>query len=289
MIEKEKFSFSKLSCYGNCPKNYYLTYIEHVKRSQNIYGTAGGDAHELTQALEIGEMTNKQAVEDWESKMDIYEFCGEANFPTTKSKENYITDVTAYFRNFKPLPINGREVLIEKKFEVEIENIVIRGFIDLTLIDHNKKEIEVIDYKTSSKSGFTSKNLVKKCYQLILYSLALQELYPGYKIVRTAFDMLKYAVNEKGKVKERKDILIDEEKEYERYFIEIPFNQENINLFKEFVNKSMKNINKAKEEDKWEVNKTNFSFFCGNLCSTAGYCKEYQKYQKYQKKNKYKK
>ena len=27
MSEKEKFSFSKLSCYGNCPKNYYLTYI----------------------------------------------------------------------------------------------------------------------------------------------------------------------------------------------------------------------------------------------------------------------
>ena len=218
--------------------------------------------------------------------MDIYEFCGEANFPTTKSKENYITDVTAYFRNFKPLPINGREVLIEKEFEVEIEGIVIRGFIDLTLIDHNKKEIEVIDYKTSSKSGFSSKNLVKKCYQLILYSLALQELYPGYKIVRTAFDMLKYAVNEKGQVKERKDILIDEEKEYERYFIEIPFNQENINLFKEFINKSMKNINKAKEENKWEVNKINFSFFCKNLCSTSKYCKEYQKYQK---KNKYKK
>ena len=91
--KKEKYSFSKLSCYGNCPKNYYLTYIKHVERSQNIYGLAGGDAHELTQALEIGEMTNKQAVEDWESKMDIYEFCGEANFPTTKSKENYITGI----------------------------------------------------------------------------------------------------------------------------------------------------------------------------------------------------
>lgn len=36
--KKEKYSYSKLSCYGNCPKNYYLTYIEHVKRSQNTYG-----------------------------------------------------------------------------------------------------------------------------------------------------------------------------------------------------------------------------------------------------------
>lgn len=278
--KKEKYSFSKLSCYGNCPKNYYLTYIEHVKRSQNIYGSAGGDAHELVQALEIREMTNEQAVEEWGLKMDMYEFCGEDNFPTINAKKNYITDVTAYFRNFKPIPINGREVLIEKEFEVEIEGIVIRGFIDLTLIDHNKKEIEVIDYKTSSKSGFTNKNLVKKCYQLILYSLALQKLYPDYKIVRNAFDMLKYGKHkETGKVKERKDIPPEKEKEYERYFIEIPFNEENIDLFKEFVNKSMGDINRAKEEDLWEVNKTNFSFFCKNLCSTAEHCEEYQKYK----------
>lgn len=282
--KKEKFSYSKLSCYGNCPKNYYLTYIESVERSQNIYGIAGGDAHEIVQALEIGKITNKEAVTEWESKMNMYDFFGEAKFPTIKSKENYITNVTAYFRNFKPLPISGREVLIEKEFEVEIEGIIIRGFIDLTLIDHDKKEIEVIDYKTSSKSGFTSKNLVKKCYQLILYSLALQKLYPDYKIVKCAFDMLKYGVDSKGKVKERKDIKLEKENEYERYFIEIPFNQENIDLFKKFVNESMNDINKAKEKNIWNVDKTNFSFFCKFLCSTAEYCQEYQKYNKTKRK-----
>ena len=284
MSEKEKYSYSKLSCYGNCPKNYFLTYIESVERSQNIYGLAGGDAHEIVQSLEIGEITNEKAVTEWQSKMDMYEFFGEDNFPTAKSKENYIIDVTAYFRNFKPLPINGREVLIEKEFEVEIEGTIIRGFIDLTLIDHDKKEIEVIDYKTSSKSGFTNKNLVKKCYQLILYSLALQKIYPDYKITRNAFDMLKYGINSKGKVKERKDIKLEEESEYKRYFIEIPFNQENINLFKKFVNESMNDINKAKEENIWNVDKTNFSFFCKFLCSTVEYCQEYQKYNKAKRK-----
>lgn len=284
MSEREKYSFSKLSCYGNCPKNYFLTYIEPVERSQNIYGMAGGDAHEIVQALEIGKISNKEAVTEWESKMNMYDFFGEAKFPTIKSKENYIADVTAYFRNFKPLPINGREVLIEKEFEVEIEGIIIRGFIDLTLIDHDKKEIEVIDYKTSSKSGFTSKSLVKKCYQLILYSLALQKLYPDYKIVKCAFDMLKYGVDSKGKVKERKDIKLEKESEYERYFIEIPFNQGNIDLFKKFVNESMNDIDKAKEKNIWNVDKTNFSFFCKFLCSTAEYCQEYQKYNKAKRK-----
>lgn len=282
--KKEKFSYSKLSCYGNCPYNYYLTYIKHVERSQNIYGSAGGTAHELVQALEIGEITNEEAVEKWLGQMDFYEFCGEDNFPSDKAKKNYINDVKLYFKNFKPLDTKEKEVLIEKEFEIEVEGVILRGFIDLTLINHFTKEIEVIDYKTSSKNGFTKDHLTEKCRQLILYCIALQELYPDYKIIRVSFDMLKYGINEKGQVKERKDIPPDRENEYSRYFIEIPFTQENIDKFKEFVRDSLKEINTAKENDNWNVNRNNFSFFCKYLCSTSDYCESYQKY-----KNKYKK
>ena len=59
-----------------------------------------------------------------------------------------------------------------------------------------------------------------------------------------------------------------------------------IRVIKKQAYSNIEEINKAKEENKWEVNKTNFSFFCKNLCSTSEYCQEYQKYQK---KNKYKK
>lgn len=52
----------------------FLTYIEPVERSQNIYGMAGGDAHEIVQALEIGKISNKEAVTEWESKMNMYDF-----------------------------------------------------------------------------------------------------------------------------------------------------------------------------------------------------------------------
>lgn len=62
--------------------------------------------------------------------------------------------------------------------------------------------------------------------------ISITKLYPDYKIVKCAFDMLKYGVDSKGKVKERKDIKLEKESEYERYFIETPFNQENIDLFK---------------------------------------------------------
>lgn len=240
--------------------------------------------HDLTEKLESGKITKEKAIEEWNLEIDMYEFAGDLNFPTIKSKENYIKDIELYFKNFEPLDMDRKEVLVEEEFCIDFEGIIIRGFIDLTLIDHKKKEIEVIDYKTSSKSGFTSKNLIKKCYQLILYGIALQEKYPDYKIIKCAFDLAKYAVNEKGQVKERKDIPVDREDEYGRYFIEIPFTQENIDKFKEFVKDSLKEINTAKENDDWNVNRNNFSFFCKYLCSTSSSCESYQKY-----KNKYKK
>ena len=118
--------------------------------------------HDLTEKLESGKITNKQVIEEWNLEIDMYEFAGDLNFPTIKSKENYIKDIELYFKNFEPLDMDGKEVLIEEEFSIDFEGIIIRGFIDLTLIDHEKKEIEVIDYKTSSKSGFTNKNLIKK-------------------------------------------------------------------------------------------------------------------------------
>ena len=130
--------------------------LKEVRIHMDFSGTL---FHDLTEKLESGKITNKQVIEEWNSEIDIYEFCGDLKFPTIKSKENYIKDIELYFKNFEPLDMDGKEALVEEEFSIDFEGIIIRGFIDLTLIDHEKKEIEVIDYKTSSKSGFTNKNL----------------------------------------------------------------------------------------------------------------------------------
>lgn len=274
--KKERYSYSKLGTYHNCPYSYKLIYQDHVKRTNGCYGLCGSLLHSIMESLEHGEVTKEEALYRWHTEIDILEFADELNFPTDNAKNNYIKDVELYLEYFEPLDFTNKECLIEQEFEIELCGITIMGYIDLAILDHEKKEITIVDYKTSSKSGFTKAHLVEKCHQLMLYSKAMEINYPGYKIVETKFDMVKYA-KKKGKttVKERKDIPLEEMGDYERYFISIPFNEENYKVFEDYVKDSLENINNAKELDEWEPEKN--AFFCKNLCGVSGECKYYNK------------
>lgn len=274
--KKERFSYSKLGTFHNCPYSYKLIYQDHVKRSNGVYGVLGSKFHSIMESLEHGKTTKEKALEEWRSEIDILEFVDELKFPTENAKNNYIKDVELYLEYFEPLDFTNKECLIEQEFEIKLCGITIMGYIDLAILDHEKKEITIVDYKTSSKSGFTKAHLVEKCHQLMLYSKAMEINYPGYKIVETKFDMIKYA-RKKGKttVKERKDIPLEEMGDYERYFISIPFNEENYKIFEDYVKDSLENINNAKELNKWKPEKN--IFFCKNLCGVSGECKYYNK------------
>ena len=275
------FSFSKIGTYKTCPYSYYLTYIQHVKRENGVYGILGSYVHEMLESLEHGKMTNEEAVKKWKEQIDLMEFMDELKFPTEKSKHSYIEDITLYLKNFKPIDIGDKEFAVEEHFKIKISDFILQGYIDLYIIDNKKKEIQIVDYKTSSKSGFTKSHLLEKCYQLILYSIALEEKYPEYKIVNTSFDMIKYAKHKKtGKVKERKNIPPEDELDYERYFISIPYNKENKQKFIEYLNTNVNEIYDILNNDKpWKPNKKN-TFYCSNLCSVSKNCKFYKSLNK---------
>lgn len=273
-MNKEIFSFSRIGNFENCQYGYYLTYVEKNRGENNVYGILGGVLHEIMEKLEHNLITNDEGIKIWNKEVDYLDVMGELNFPTENAKNSYIEDVVLYLRSFVPIDFKGKEVAAEKYFEMKlVDDYMFRGYIDLCSIDHIKKEIQIYDYKTSSKSGFSGKKLIQKCYQLILYAIALQEEYPEYVITKTCFDMVKYAKHkETGKIKERKDIMPYDEDEYERYFLEIPFNEENKDKFIEHIKSNIKLINYSKETEKWEFNNKN-KFFCINLCSHGSTCK----------------
>ena len=68
------FSFSKIGTYKTCPYSYYLTYIQHVKRENGVYGILGSYVHEMLESLEHGKMTNEEAVKKWKEQIDLMEF-----------------------------------------------------------------------------------------------------------------------------------------------------------------------------------------------------------------------
>ncbi|WP_297131799.1 PD-(D/E)XK nuclease family protein [Terrisporobacter sp.] len=267
------YSFSRLGSYENCPYGYYLTYIKHERGENGTYGVLGGILHEIMESLEHGLISKEDALNKWNNEIEFLETLDELNFPTEKSKNNYLEDISLYLKSFKPLEFGNKEVKSESYFEIELKGHTFRGYIDLAVIDHEKKEIKIYDYKTSSKSGFTGKNLIKKCYQLILYATSMESAYPNYSIITTCFDMVKYARHvETGKIKERKDIMVYEEDEYERYFLEIPYNEENKEKFLEYIETSIKLIELDIDKNDWKANYKN-KFFCNNLCSHNKTCK----------------
>ena len=280
--KKERYSYSKLGTYHNCPYSYKLIYQDHVKRNNGVYGVLGSKLHEIMERLEHDKITKEDALNEWETEVDILDFADELNFPTENAKNNYLKDVELYLEHFKPLDFENKETLVEQEFEIELCGITLMGYIDLAIIDHDKKEITIVDYKTSSKNSFTKDKLVHKCHQLMLYAKAMEERYKGYKIVETKFDMVKYGEHKKtGRVKERKDIPIDKMEEYKRYFISVPFNDENYKVFEDYVSESLEKINDAKDKDEWEPEVN--MFFCSNLCGVSSNCKFYQKKNKYKK------
>ena len=195
--KKQRYSYSKLGTFHNCPYSYKLIYQDHVKRSNGVYGVLGSTLHSIMERLEHNKISKEDVLKEWRTEVDILDFAGELNFPTENAKNNYLKDVELYLEYFKPLDFTNKESLVEQEFEIELCNVTIMGYIDLAILDHNKKEITIVDYKTSSKSGFTKDKLVHKCHQLMLYAKAMQLTYPDYKIIETKFDMCKYGRNKK--------------------------------------------------------------------------------------------
>ena len=201
------YSYSKLSSFQNCTYGYYLTYIQHIKGEDNVYGILGNVVHDMYELLTKDEITIEEAKEKFKQEYELCKFLG-LTFPTKMSEEKYVYDVEHSFDYFiKP---TGR-LEQERYFQIEIENKIFRGYIDLIIFDDEKKTIRVIDYKTSSR--FSKKDLEShKVFQLILYSMYLEKEYPDYKILNPMFYMLKYVnvINEKGRTSIKEIYDVDE-------------------------------------------------------------------------------
>lgn len=274
------FSYSKLSSFQNCPYGYYLTYIQHIKGEDNVYGILGNVVHDMYELLTKDEITIEEAKEKFKQEYELCKFLG-LTFPTKMSEEKYVYDVEHSFDYFiKPM---GR-LEQERYFQIEIENKIFRGYIDLIIFDDKNKTIRVIDYKTSSR--FSKKDLEShKVFQLILYSMYLEKEYPEYKILNPMFYMLKYVnvINEKGRtsIKEIYDI---DELRYEvvsPLMVEVQYND----TMKEKLIKHIQEVtldiafNDEDEESDWYPTAEelrNNSFYCKNLCSHKKSCKFYK-------------
>ena len=308
-------SYSRLSTFNGCQYEYYLNYILKKPKIDNIYGKIGGDVHEIIQSMQEGKLTNEEGLDKFFTAIDDLKLFG-YSFPSEKVEKNFIECVSHYIKHFKPIKYNKQDVEIGYDIYVGNKNTLVLGFIDL-LIHTENNEVEIYDYKTSSK--YSKADFEEHKLQLLGYARGVEKQY-GLKPVRACFDMLKYCnieyIDNNKKVKsytcvernnigskmrdkadimlnniENRDIILDKfEKTNEipeqlkdrifikNYYKEVDLSQ--INEFDEFVDKTITKINdkKISSDYKPKYITERTSFYCNILCGQKNNCKYYKYY-----------
>lgn len=199
---KEKFgvdriwSYSRISSFVQHPWEYRMTYLEKVGRGQNVYGYLGNVCHDIIQDAYEGKHKFKEmpdlfdeAIMDWRLNYP------ELKFMNKNVEDGYIKNVRDYFENTEIIPyeiVNEKSVCIHIHDEKRDEDIVLVGYIDSEYTDDDGY-FNILDYKTSSRSGFSGKQLKEKSQQLGLYAIGVSQ-FRGIPLekIRLRFDMMKY-------------------------------------------------------------------------------------------------
>lgn len=253
----------------NCKRLYYYNYIKKERSGDNIYSYLGTVCHELTQAIIQEQETNESALQKFHEAVDDADML-DLEWMSENVKNKYVECIAHFFEHYSP--VRNDTIRIEEYFEININGVILRGYIDLWYRIDNT--IYIIDLKTSTK--FTKKDLPKKSRQLLLYAIALQEKYPDYNII-LQFNMMKYALNKRGTLIERNKFdLFDD---FEDAIVTVDVTEEGIDDVKKYVTDTVKLINSIDKEDikNWTMdNDPEKDFFCRNLCSYRGKCLEYK-------------
>lgn len=187
------------------------------------------------------ELWDLASVFEWEFDTAI-----EEPFPTKlfgkdyDMRGSYYNDGLNFLSNFQGYG-DCKILGVEEKFDIQIDDWILTGFIDLVLEDENGKLI-IQDYK--SKKNFKSKaEQAEYARQLYLYSLWAKEKYGKYP------DVLRFMMFRKG------------------LNVDIPFSIESLNESIEWAKSTVHMI-----RDCWDYEATCDDFFGNNLCNYRNCC-----------------
>lgn len=198
MARVQRYSYSRLYKYENCPKQYRFGYEERAKPlpeqgfSPRRSGTA---AHAVAEDLVRGHVRDgKRCALDCEEIPDLLRKHWAKQELPGQAKE--FGDALGWLRKWAQSEglLDYRSVLgIEKKFEIQIGDVPVLGFIDrVDKVDADT--VEIIDYKTGV--SLFDKSELDHGLQLSIYAIAARELYPWARNVRLVYAMLRHGVRQ---------------------------------------------------------------------------------------------
>lgn len=190
------WSFSRISTYMTSKYEYALHYVMGVPedRQDCAYTSLGSIAHDALDDYYEGKISYDQMAEQfndgWLTVIDIANLKLDRNDAEhdEKLKVKYKENMQLFFKNHVPY---SHKLLIEKPVIAKVGNNVFVGYADAIYKDDDENYV-IVDFKTSSSSGFSGDSLKKKSMQLTIYAMALIQSGIELEKVRCCFNMLKY-------------------------------------------------------------------------------------------------
>lgn len=200
----ERYSFSKLNTFIQCPFKYYLKYVlGNFIDTSGLAAYFGSLVHHIEESIgnsiKNGEVINyDQLKEEFYNinrpKKDKHDISGDIfgiNILKTKFKnefykidakgQSYATKAENYanvgiyrLENFMNNNPNLEIFSTEHHFEIEFHNVILTGSIDRILRDKNTGEFIIEDIKTKDK--FFSEEETVTPLQAVIYSIALKSI-----------------------------------------------------------------------------------------------------------------
>ena len=203
------WSWSKVHCFMNSKFEYMLKYIQHVPedRQDCIYATTGGLCHDVIEKFYTGLIAYEDMINEfndgWAMAYDIAQLKFDRNDEEHDKKigKKYYDNLNHFFNNHSILTYKP---MIEQFVKIKIGNNLFQGYIDCCFKDDDGN-YHIVDWKSSSI--YKGKKADDECGQLVLYSIALNQMGIPFENIRIAWNFLKYCTIQyeqaNGAVKER--------------------------------------------------------------------------------------
>lgn len=189
------WSYSRFNTYYERPWEYYLAYIKKVPRGENIYTQWGTTSHEIIQDFYEDKMKYEDMITKFEEAVLDWRLNSHLKFMSENVEHGYLDNLRDYFQTTEVIPhkvINEKPVCIKFHDDKRDRDIVFIGYIDSEYTDENGV-LNIVDYKTSSKSGFSGAKLKDHSRQLKFYALGVSQ-FRGIPLdkIRLRYDLMKY-------------------------------------------------------------------------------------------------
>lgn len=233
-MSSNKYSYSKLECYKNCPYSFKLRYeLGNYFYSDNVATVFGTNLHEREEYI-FNCIRNNQPIDYVKAKNDFIVNCAKIEQKFTKDFNSPTKSGKTYKQEMYDFLDKGIYLLerfhnehpeyefldAEKEFNYNYKGILFHGFIDRVFRNKNDNTIYVEDIKSWNAPLANNDEKLKLSLQAVVYALSVKDIY-GAEPAEVTFSYDLPLLGIKQNTRTGKDFIKDGMAELDNIFKEI--------------------------------------------------------------------